>query len=166
MSGRWYTIVVGVVALVATGCGSSSATARDGGGGHGGSGVDGAAGEPAHDAAVDQRFWDGAGTEGAIHVLWALESADASPTDCISSKTSNIKIDFTNASQIPILSRTDYCVDMQETVGGFVPGEYSIQLSLTSNIDGSVAAMARGTATVRADAVAETGTLTLKVTGP
>ena len=166
MNGWRYTIVVGGATFLAAGCDSASATARDGGGGNPGTGAGGAAGAPAHDAAVDQRFWDGGGAEGAIHVAWMLETAGGSSTDCVSASTNNIDVAFTNASQVQVLLQTDYCVDMKETVGGFAPGNYAIQLSLHSTKDSSIVATATGTATVTADAVADAGTLTLKLAGP
>jgi len=170
MRGWRYPIVLGVAALIAADCGSS-ATARDGGGGRGGADVDGTAGGPAQDAAVDPRPVDAedggedGGEGGAIHVAWVLESAGGSRTDCISAHTSNIGVVVTNAAQTPVLSNTYYCVDMAETVGAFAPGDYLIQLSLF-DITSSLAATASATATVTAGGVVDAGTLTLVLRGP
>jgi hypothetical protein len=100
---------------------------------------------------------------GSVHVAWVIESASGSPTDCISANTNNIEIAITNASQTPVLTSFNYCVDMHETFGGLAPGDYSIQLSLQGN--GRVVAAATATVTVTAGGVADAGTLTLKLAG-
>jgi hypothetical protein len=156
-------IVLGLAALVVADC-SVSSSAPDGHGGGGGAGSGGTAGAPGNDAAFEQRSSDGV-MDGAIHVAWVLENAASTPTDCISAQTSDIEVDITNASHIRVLSSTYYCVDMAETLEGFAPGDYSIQLSLFDNTN-SVAAIATGTVTVMADGVANAGTLTLMLARP
>jgi hypothetical protein len=55
---------------------------------------------------------------------------------------------------------------MHETFGELAPENYLIQLSLRRDGDASVVAAATETAAVTAGAVADAGTLTLKLAGP